>query len=34
MHVVGLTLSAVAGICFWSGLAVLFGGKQSGDMSR
>lgn len=26
MHVVGLTLSAVAGICFWSGLAVLFGG--------
>lgn len=28
MHVVGLTLSAVAGICFWSGLAVLFGGKE------
>ena len=22
MHVVGLTLSAVAGICFWSGLAL------------
>ena len=28
MHVVGLTLSAVAGICFLSGLAVLFGGKD------
>ena len=28
MHVVGLTLSAVAGLCVWSGLAVLFGGKE------
>ena len=28
MLVEGLTLSAVAGICFWSGLAVLFGGKD------
>lgn len=31
MHVVGLTLSAVAGICFWSGLAVLFGGEEDNN---